>query len=164
MRIIIRWLLQKPPDWNPSNSSWRGYIEDTLLGVNTKVIKRAKIRNRYNQAPHLTQDTKHVSPIFYSLPRAVFSSNSPAIEHESVWWGWISRCFKKVYFISNHNIICNLNKIHWWQAVLIDKMIWKSYKFKRWFSRALQNDWKFLLVHVFCRPKVRFNDAPILSL
>ena len=28
-----------------------------VLRVNVKVRKSAKIRNRYNQAPHLTQDT-----------------------------------------------------------------------------------------------------------
>ena len=34
----------------------------TLYTMNTfKVRKKAKIRNRYNQAPHLTQDTKRES-------------------------------------------------------------------------------------------------------
>ena len=32
-------------------------IMEILLGMHVKVSKGAKIRNRYNQAPHLTQDT-----------------------------------------------------------------------------------------------------------
>ena len=32
-------------------------LDITFYLINRKLIKRAKIRNRYNQAPHLTQDT-----------------------------------------------------------------------------------------------------------
>ena len=37
------------------------YITSSLSSIDIKVIKGALIRNRYNQAPHLSQDTTWVS-------------------------------------------------------------------------------------------------------
>ena len=36
---------------------WLLFRTDSQIDINDKVRKGAKIRNRYNQVPHLTQDT-----------------------------------------------------------------------------------------------------------
>ena len=43
---------------NPTMGATKQSINNRTDSVVVKVRKRAKIRNRYNQAPHLTQDTK----------------------------------------------------------------------------------------------------------
>ena len=46
---------------NPNKASGDGVISHKMLKGVSKVSKGAKIRNQYNQVPHLTQDTKSVS-------------------------------------------------------------------------------------------------------
>ena len=48
----------KPEDKDIQSNTWIPMLRvERLYSLYTKVIKGAKIRNRYNQVPHLTQDT-----------------------------------------------------------------------------------------------------------
>ena len=53
--------------------------------INMKVSKGAKFRNRYNQVPHLTQDTngKVTNSQFYTTNESQEVSNFPAGDHKA---------------------------------------------------------------------------------
>ena len=62
--------------------------------LNKKVSKKAKIRNRYNQVPHLTQDTtwkSDINTIKHHKQESQEASPFPAGDHRAVMNGQESR-------------------------------------------------------------------------
>ena len=64
---------------------WVGWTASSMFACN-KVSKKAKIRNRYNQLPHLTQDTTWESDKNtrkYHIEKSQEVSHFPAGDHKS---------------------------------------------------------------------------------
>ena len=89
----ILYILYGPPDISMHRSRGGGLEKHKSLQVSIEVSKGAKIRNRYNQAPHLTQDTngKVTNSQLYTTDEGQEVSPFPASDHKAQ----INRCAQR---------------------------------------------------------------------